>query len=518
MKKILDFLYNKRYYFYSLLVAFLILLFTSKNSFLYKLNDWVDANAFFTVGKSMMNGVVPYKDLFEQKGLILYVIYGIGYLLCHKAFYGVFILEVISFSVFLYYAHKIFSLYLNKKYSFILIPVLAYLITTSRAFVHGGSCEEFSLPFFAVSLYYFFKHFKVEKLTNKEMIINGVMAGIVLMMKYTSLGLWMGFGLFIFIDYIKEKDIKRAFLFCLYFLVGMLIPVLLCFIYLGINHAIKDYIECYFTFNMTTYNKASDVTLIDNIIRLIKGSLGSLRNNGKKLMLLILFIPLCVIPIKTNRDKKNNIYFKISLVGLVLITGIVLFWGLRFYKYYLLPIFTFLIITLLGIFIIISKLADKYIDKKYMYIVFCLILGLCTFFSYRHANYREMLNYNKSDYFQFKYADYIAKYKDPTLLNMGFLDGGLYTTTGIIPNTKYFEVQNISYDIYPDNLDDMKYNVVNKNVKFILFYTGNDIEYVKKNFEYIFDNYELVFDDTYIFEHTLNNAFLFKLKGLEEDK
>ena len=55
-------------------------------------------------------------------------------------------------------------------------------------------------------------------------------------------------------------------------------------------------------------------------------------------------------------------------------------------------------------------------------------------------------------------------------------------------------------------------------VKFILFYTGNDIEYVKKNFEYIFDNYELVFDDTYIFEHTLNNAFLFKLKGLEEDK
>ena len=59
------------------LIIFIILLLTSKNSFLYPLNDWVDENAFFTMGKSLMNGVVPYRDLYEQKGPLLYLIFGI---------------------------------------------------------------------------------------------------------------------------------------------------------------------------------------------------------------------------------------------------------------------------------------------------------------------------------------------------------------------------------------------------------------------------------------------------------
>lgn len=106
MKKILDYLKKYQFIIYSLVISFTILMITSKNSFLYPLNDWVDANAFFTVGKGMMNGVVPYKDIFEQKGILLYLIYGIGYLISHKTFHGVFIIEVIFFAIFLYYTIK----------------------------------------------------------------------------------------------------------------------------------------------------------------------------------------------------------------------------------------------------------------------------------------------------------------------------------------------------------------------------------------------------------------------------
>ena len=49
----------------------------------------VDGNAFFTMGKGMFNGKVPYKDLFEQKGPLLYLIYGIGYLISHDTLLGV---------------------------------------------------------------------------------------------------------------------------------------------------------------------------------------------------------------------------------------------------------------------------------------------------------------------------------------------------------------------------------------------------------------------------------------------
>ena len=507
-------LIEKKYYFYCLLLAFTILMFTSKCSFLYPFNDWVDANAFFTMGKSMMRGVVPYKELFEQKGIVLYFIYGIGYLLCHKAFYGVFVLEVISFSIFLYYIHKIFSLYLKEKYSIILLPILAYLITTSLAFVHGGSCEEFCLPFFAITLYYYFKHFKVDKLTNKEVILNGALAGLILMMKYTSLGLWMAFGLFIFIDYLRNKEIKDAFKFCGYFLIGMFIPIIICFIYLGINGGISDYIKCYFTFNMTVYNDGKDASVIYNIINIPSGAFGSLIKNGNILTIVLSIFPLSILPIS---DERNNKYFRLTLFGLFLMSSLVLFWGLKFMTYYILPLFTFISITLLGSCILLDKYVfNKIKFNKWFNILFILIPVLFIGLSYYRANYRYMINGSKKDFFQFKYAKYINKYKNPTLLNMGFLDGGLYTTTGIVPNIRYFEVQNISYDKYPDNIDEMRKATCKKKVKFVLFYTQESFDYIKQNEKCLIKNYKLVYDDVHYFENAVNiNAFLFKLKDLK---
>ena len=117
----------------------------------------------------------------------------------------------------------------------------------------------------------------------------------------------------------------------------------------------------------------------------------------------------------------------------------------------------------------------------------------------------------------FKYANYINKYEDPTLLNMGFLDSGLYTTTGIIPNVRYFEEQNIAYDRYPDIIDGMQAAVKKKKVKFILFYTQENKEWLETYCSYIYKDYELVFEDQHYFENaSVFNAFLFKLKDLDK--
>ncbi len=46
--------------------SFGLLYFCSASSPRYAINPWVDANAFFTVGKAMANGIIPYKDIFEE--------------------------------------------------------------------------------------------------------------------------------------------------------------------------------------------------------------------------------------------------------------------------------------------------------------------------------------------------------------------------------------------------------------------------------------------------------------------
>lgn len=500
MKKMLKKInYN---YLFCLLISFIALLITSKCSFLYRLNDWVDANAFFTMGKGIMNGLVPYKDLFEQKGPIIYLVYGLGYLISNKTFLGVFILEVISFSIFLYYSRKIIILFIKEKYTYIILPILTSLIVTSRAFVHGGSCEEFTLPLLIISLYYFIRHFKEKELSFKDIFIIGFISGIILITKYTMMGLSFGVALFIVLDYIIKKKYKSCFKFILIFLLGFIIPLIILLIYLLSTNSLNDFIDCYFSINLNAYS-VTDISLINRFFNIIKTILKQLILNGIAISILFMFIPFIFI------KSKENTYFKISIVGIIIFTFIFIFYGLKAYRYYVLPTFIFLLIPLIFIFKYLDSKNIKLFDKKITYIII-IVLSLIS--NYMFANYRDRILLPKSRYFQFKFADYINKYENPTLLNAGFLDAGVYTTSGIVPNIRYFELQNLSYDRYPDNLDSINKYIEDKSVMFVLYYTRDSKKKVLKKHGTLVKNYDLVLESRHDFENFNINAFLFKVK------
>lgn len=86
----------------------------SQYSFLYPLNDWVDVNCFITVGKSWMHGMIPCRDLIDQKGLYLYLLYGIASLFSAKGYIGAWLIEVLSGITFLYYSGKTAALYTGQ--------------------------------------------------------------------------------------------------------------------------------------------------------------------------------------------------------------------------------------------------------------------------------------------------------------------------------------------------------------------------------------------------------------------
>ena len=60
----------------------------SKSSPIYPFNDWFDSNCFLTVGKSMLHGLVPYKDLYEQKGPLLYMLHAVAAMFSETSFIG----------------------------------------------------------------------------------------------------------------------------------------------------------------------------------------------------------------------------------------------------------------------------------------------------------------------------------------------------------------------------------------------------------------------------------------------
>lgn len=486
---------------YCFFVSFLILLFTSKCSFLYPFNDWVDANAFFTVGKSMMNGVVPYRDLFEQKGLLLYLIYGIGYLISNTTFLGIFILEVIFWTISLYYAYKTIILFLSKTSAYIIIPIFTMLICISAAFTHGGGAEEFCLPFFMISLYYYLSHFKVKDISPKRLFIAGLCAGIVLLIKYTLLGFWFAFMATIFFSMIFNKDYKKAFLSCVYFLAGMILPIIISLIYLGLNGAIIDFVNVYFKINMTAYSEEVP-NFLTRFIQIITGYVASLYRSGILVLILLILFPGLVLLL----DLKKNAKVYLVIVYLFTIFGV--FFGLRFYDYYLFPILVFLLVSLIAVFTFINKWVK--IDNKQVFIGLSLIISLVL--SYSCANYKEFRSTNKEDLFQYKFAKIINQYDKPTLVNMGFLDAGVYTTSNIVPSTYFFEKQNISYKRYPENTEAFHKYIENQTTDFIVYYTKYSFNKLKSKEPNLFEKYDLISSEAQKFENKDYKAYLFRKK------
>lgn len=489
---------------FCLITATIVLLITSKSSPLYPFNDWVDANAFFTMGKGMFNGKVLYKDLFEQKGPLLYLIYGIGYLISNTTFLGVFFLEIISFTVFLYYMYKSVTIFLKQKEYLIIIPLLALLITTSKSFSHGGSAEEFSLSFLAFSLYYFLKYLNTKQITNKTFFINGLLAGCVFMIKYNLLGFWLGWILCLTYPFLKQKDYKKYILSISCFLGGMLIPIGLWCVYFAVNNGLKEFIDVYFIVNIFSYTVKTD--FISRIVIIAKEFFNNLVDNGLIITFLFIAFPLIFKAVKFDT------YSKVSLIFVVLCSILGIFIGGTSYLYYSLFLLPVIIFSLITIITFISPWLNNFFSDRYNYYIYFLFYIVTLQLAFPMSDNTYFMMTKKEDLVQYKFAEVIKTVPNATLLNYGTLDWGFYTTANLVPNVRYFVQHNFNRKRYPQNhLEQARY-IEEKKVSFVTMSTRKNQKAIEKMIPKLFENYTLVLHDTQEFESHMYNVYLYKIK------
>lgn len=449
----------------------------SKNSFLFKFNDWWDANAFMTVGKGVLKGVVPYRDLFEQKGPYLYFIYAFSALISRKTFIGVYFLELIAMFINLVFIRKIIKLfYKDEKYTFLGMIIYCFSSFFVFTFGHGGSAEEFSLPLMFISLYHYIRYLK-DKNSNSigklALLINGIIAGLVFWIKYSLLGFWFIFATTMCLMPLFKKNLKKALLNALIFVGGMLLASFPCFLYFAINKAIGDLFNIYLLVNITSYASKNSIFL--KIWKMIYILLGNICGNIPYLVLIL--IPLiCLYKKDIIKGKKSA---KIWLTIAFLFTGVGAFIGGTSYFYYGYILTPF---TILGILYIIDILNTKKIKFKTYHLGIIMLIFL-TILVLTSDNTKYM-KWKKSNYAQFIFADIINKSEEKTLLNYYGLDFGLYTTTEIVPEYYYFMRNNIPHENYPKMRESQKrYVEEDTRPKFVI--TKDEYDNLKEYYDII---------------------------------
>ena len=455
------------------LTAFLTLFLNSKCSPLYPFNDWVDPNTMFTVGKGVLKGYVPYRDLFEQKGPLLIFLHTFGAAISYRSFIGIWIFELINCFFFLYLSYKTAALFFGQK-SAAVIPFLAAVIFSPYAFRTGDTGEEFALPLIAFALYIGFKSIKGNDLpTLKEFFLIGITSGAVFWMKYTMLGFYIGWFIFFLVQAIHQKKLPHllkgcGLIFCAVFLWG--IPI---FIYFLANHSLDSLLDSYFFDNFKYYSQGYT---LEEKMRIGVWSLQ------------VYFLAAMIIAaggLIWLAVRKKFKYLMLSLLSGFFSFFVIYYASVRG-PYYCLPLGVFTILGFCGLLdlaALIPRMKNLFRQNYSSISAWALLSGLLIL-CYFSDNLR-FLEYPREEMFQFQMKKIIedSGIKNPTVFCYHVLDVGVNTVAGLIPDLRFF--CEFNFENRADYEEEQARYVEEQIPDFIIARTKHEDNYPT------FDNYEL---------------------------
>jgi len=487
------------FYLPMILLSFIIMLFYTKCSPLFFTNNWVDANAFMTMGKGIVHGLIPYKDLFEQKGPILYFIHSIAYILFPNTFYAIYIFESIAMALNMILFYKIAKLFIHKHFAYLLSFFLPALILNTSYFIMGDSAEEFAIPCLMFLIYSILSCMENNELyfSKRTLFFHGLILAGIFWIKYTLGGAWFGFFMFYGIYLIWKKQFTKLWQSIIISLTGFMVVSLLVLAYFLINNGLKDLYEVYFLFNINSYS--SDNTIWFKIYRVIAFFLHP--SCFSQYVLSVFILTGFALIIFFNR-RKNHI---ISLMYIVLFLSAGFFQyigGHGYIRYYLLIIVPFAAMGLIGF----ARVFEKGINIKWEYLrktyLLAALIAIIFPFLFNNNILYSRLFPNNSDQFvkspmnsnpnstvsaQREFAKIINKVPNATLLNYGSLDLGFYLAANIVPNVRYFMMLNVDNDRYSENKFAQESYIKEKKTDFVVFADSKniDIGLLGKNYQLV---------------------------------
>ena len=419
-------------------LAALMLLFASQCSPLYPINVWGDANCLLTVGRVMKSGGVIYRDIYEQKGPLLYLIHMLAACVSDTSFLGVYVMEIPALTAALYAAYRLMRLRAGKGFALGAAAVFGALVTTGGAFMRGDSAEEFCLPLLMTALAIAYAEYgrRARPMRMKRLLACGVLAGCIAAIKYTLLGAMVGLCLVEGVLAIKEGGMLRALKSAGMFLLGMAIPILPWLIYFAANGALSDAYTAYLYNNIFLYS-GDAVTWGQKL----HDGTRAIRNNA----LWAVPAALGLAALLSDRGETTAVRFGVPAMAAGQFATVFLVG--RVWPYSLLALAPFFVIGCMQLHRALKKTGPLRCEKGLAAAV-CAASLIWTYFATPNAFLRGQ---KLESLAQGRLAGCVEQ--GASLLQYSHLDDGLYLTTRTLPQGKYFVRLNVQFDEMRAELD-----------------------------------------------------------------
>jgi len=227
----------------------LMLLMLSIDSPCYEVWGRIDSSWYFTAGKAWMNGMTPYVDFSDSKGPLLWLIYGVGYLLSNHDFVGVWVMTCITYIVTTLLNYRTARIFLKSDCLSLAVSLLMLVVYFNNFIHYETKSEDCCQPFIALSLWAICRlayskqsssrHFK------RSSWMIGVSIGAALMIKFTVAAMIFFFAIMLMVlAWRSEKvNIKIVVWRLLAGAMAVCLPFIVIFAFMG---NLDDFIREYF--------------------------------------------------------------------------------------------------------------------------------------------------------------------------------------------------------------------------------------------------------------------------------
>lgn len=469
----------------------------------------IDSSVFQVMGKGLLENKIIYKDLFDHKGPIVYIINAIALLISDR--YGLFIIEVIIAYIGTIFIYKTARIMLNKDFS--MIMSIIYVFISYKYFYGGNFSEEYAIAFISIAMYYIIKILHSKENNKLNWIMVGTTFAITFLIKPTYCAIWAVFGLVQLICSIKDKKIKELIKAISYMIFGIAIISIPIIIYLVVNGAMDSFIDAYFLMNIK-YSKSTMLQKIKGLLQLFLGY-------KYDIYLVIMIISNFIMLMSKKINKRTKVFVTLFFIIATILTG----WAAAAYNHYLIqlaPCFTLEII--IATYIIKETLKEKDLmnckiikELPLKFISTMTVVCIMILISVKLVSFEKDMEYKNYCYEDLRNSiseikNYIGK--DDEILVLGN-NSYYYLLFDKLPETKYFfQLPIIEYD--SKIKDKIERYIIEEKPEVII----NEIRYNFNNITFEDDLLEpqygkIVYDEiTKKYEcHNLGSVTYYVLKG-----
>ncbi len=220
-----------------------------------------DSGLFLYIGKNILQGNMVYRDIWEHKGPVIYLINAMG-LSFGLGTWGVWAFEVLSIFIVLILIFK----YFFKQSGIVSIFCVSLFCALLNPVLEGGNfTEEYSILFFFLAFYLFHRIENGNSTKEKiSLLFIGFVFCLSFLLKATYISIYVSMYLVVIINGIFTKNLKKTWNFLFPITLGFLITFSIFSIYLICNSAFTQFIDNALVFNFI-YTSPQQFSIPNNV-------------------------------------------------------------------------------------------------------------------------------------------------------------------------------------------------------------------------------------------------------------